>query len=485
MDSDEERKFEQILRDDDEDDCAESYSVVDVDDDYGDGGGGETEIDTDGGDEVIQRAAFFVERYLRSSSAGGAARPSSGAGRRLKGGGRGRSGARPGGRRKKRRIRAESSPFATNEDGGDTEPLTGEVQGGGSSGGGHDRVGPIVLAFGACAVALILAAREFWRNDWRGDRGGSAPLRDYDDYDDDMYYSGSRRPKIHTFFERIDQETGMSDEANEALLSAWKSAWSDAGWDPIVLTMEDVRRHPDYDEMIDILESGGKGFLFGPYDEMCFLRWIAMGAPPEYEEGNEEDLWMSEYDLGDGGGWMSDYDVFPLAPVAEEGWPDSLPNGGRLTVHEAHWGTRKSVVPSLVSGTAEEWTRMAWRLIKNYEAHEHEEFWSDMFALDDIGSSYFYHIVSEGGKSQSKDDEEEEIIAPFEIQDSVLEASDVLKGDRWKDRVDCKKTRRKRAVHFSHESFYKDSVLRPGEGLSDRGPIALHWLEWWRERCHT
>eukprot|EP00439_Symbiodinium_sp_Y106_P025954 s603_g3.t1 len=68
------------------------------------------------------------------------------------------------------------------------------------------------------------------------------------------------------------------------------------------------------------------------YDYHCYMRYLAMAEA--------------------GGGWMSDYDVIPT-------WfpPDTdLPNDGRFTSYQNH-------VPALLSGTQEEWYRMADTLL--------------------------------------------------------------------------------------------------------------------------
>lgn len=86
---------------------------------------------------------------------------------------------------------------------------------------------------------------------------------------------------------------------------------------------------------------------------------------------------------------MSDYDTIPVHINPEVyGNPASLPHGGKWTTYEKH-------VPSLLSGSAEEWERVALALVKEgLEAQEngnegiyeegpsrHLTLFSDMFAL--------------------------------------------------------------------------------------------------------
>uniref|UniRef100_A0A7S2EKI7 Uncharacterized protein n=1 Tax=Ditylum brightwellii TaxID=49249 RepID=A0A7S2EKI7_9STRA len=248
------------------------------------------------------------------------------------------------------------------------------------------------------------------------------------------------RPFMFTFFEKVEKHTGMSDLGNEMLLEAWVDAWSGAGWNPVILSTEDARKHPDYDELMQVLED----FKFDDYNKMCFIRWIAMAAV--------------------GGGWMCDYDVFPLNPFDAEGF--DLPNYGRLTVHQGI--VQRSATPSLVSGSGEEFTRMAYLLIQNYIEHLDADLWTDMFALQDLGKQTIY---DEGGNPRHY----------FEIMISVIDVEKVLQGEE--SRVEaCKETWNKRAIHFSHHGL-RSGVLLPGETVDQRAEIAIRWTEWWKENC--
>jgi hypothetical protein len=77
-----------------------------------------------------------------------------------------------------------------------------------------------------------------------------------------------------------------------------------------------------------------------------------------------------------GGGFMADYDTFPLAWVSE-----TLPHDGRMTIYEP---TGSGGVPSLLSANQNEWFRFAWALVENAVQHKLESHWSDMKALQDI-----------------------------------------------------------------------------------------------------
>ena len=111
------------------------------------------------------------------------------------------------------------------------------------------------------------------------------------------------RPVMHAFFHPVD---GMA-EAEEKVLELWKEEWENAGFDTVVLTLVDAKKHPDFTEVEEIMIPslhGSRG-----YNALRFYRWFAMAAS--------------------GGGWMSDYDIFPTNFPLNAG--TELPNGGKFT----------------------------------------------------------------------------------------------------------------------------------------------------------
>lgn len=93
---------------------------------------------------------------------------------------------------------------------------------------------------------------------------------------------------IYTYFEEV---TGINSDDSRKLIELWKTEWSKAGYRPIVLGRGDAEKHPQYKKLLKVFESfpsiNPKG-----YDLACWLRWLAVSAA--------------------GGGWMSDYDCYPL-----------------------------------------------------------------------------------------------------------------------------------------------------------------------------
>ena len=75
------------------------------------------------------------------------------------------------------------------------------------------------------------------------------------------------------------------------LIKLWKKSWSDHGWNPVVLSLDDAKQHPLYNE-IDLQNYSSNLYRDasnGPqYLELCYSRWFAYGCTD--------------------GGW-SDYDV--------------------------------------------------------------------------------------------------------------------------------------------------------------------------------
>merc|ERR1712071_506152 len=70
------------------------------------------------------------------------------------------------------------------------------------------------------------------------------------------------------------------------------------GWTPKILTVDDARKHPrfeEYNKMLDDVPLDGYSGYRSGYNRLCYLRWLAMAAV--------------------GGGFMSDYDTVPLVPA--------------------------------------------------------------------------------------------------------------------------------------------------------------------------
>jgi hypothetical protein len=158
-----------------------------------------------------------------------------------------------------------------------------------------------------------------------------------------------------------------------------------------------------------------------------------------------------------GGGWLADYHVWPLNYFLQNG--RVLPHDGAITIY---MGTN----PVLVSGTGDEFLRMAQQigqtadkmighqkwLNENYpEQYKKNVPWNDSIALVDLR------------KNVSKD--------MFKSRGDVVERSRVLGKSGV---VDCDASAGKRAVYFRGLSGTNDA---------NRGTVARKFLNQWRAAC--
>eukprot|EP00956_Cyclotella_meneghiniana_P021831 scaffold40373_cov22-Cyclotella_meneghiniana.AAC.1 len=72
----------------------------------------------------------------------------------------------------------------------------------------------------------------------------------------DQYYNlhaisvPMQKPVMSTFFTPVKGGCcGMSEQGHLNLVQAWEDAWQSWGWETLVLTEEDARKHPRFDEM--------------------------------------------------------------------------------------------------------------------------------------------------------------------------------------------------------------------------------------------
>jgi hypothetical protein len=77
--------------------------------------------------------------------------------------------------------------------------------------------------------------------------------------------STNKKPIVHTFYHEYNAAaggTGMTTAADQALLKVWVDEWTEAGWNPKILNMEDARQHPQFDTVNKMLD----GLPFKYYD---------------------------------------------------------------------------------------------------------------------------------------------------------------------------------------------------------------------------
>lgn len=93
--------------------------------------------------------------------------------------------------------------------------------------------------------------------------------------------------KIYTYYQDINFST-----QNE-LIDLWKISWSRHGFDPIVLNLEDAKKHPYFETLNTEMRRIFKeitGKQIAEYGMSCWLRWLA------YATQNEQKFYVSDYD---------------------------------------------------------------------------------------------------------------------------------------------------------------------------------------------
>jgi hypothetical protein len=158
---------------------------------------------------------------------------------------------------------------------------------------------------------------------------------------------------MYTYFERIPEErrfTDMGDADGDELLDFWKSAWSSAGWEPRVLGRTEAELHPSYQEVEQQLQD----LRLDDFYQITFRRYLAMAAV--------------------GGGWMCDWDVFPLRDFRSL----QLPYQGQFAIY----GT---VAASLAVADAAHWLSTLKTMLEDAKHHRNPShgynLWSDTLAM--------------------------------------------------------------------------------------------------------
>ena len=98
--------------------------------------------------------------------------------------------------------------------------------------------------------------------------------------------------KIYTYYQKI--ETGHLKPDNQSeLIDLWKISWSRQGYEPIVLNLEDAKKHSYFDtlntEMRRIFKEI-KNKEISEYGMSCWFRWLA------YATQEDEKFYVSDYD---------------------------------------------------------------------------------------------------------------------------------------------------------------------------------------------
>jgi len=148
-----------------------------------------------------------------------------------------------------------------------------------------------------------------------------------------------------------------------------------------------------------------------------------------------------------GGGFMSDFDVFPMNTT-----PDDFKDGTFSIYEEA---PNNGGIPCLMSGSGTEWERMAFNVVQNGVEHAEHDFWSDMYASIDIHQK---HPEAYNLYSRMADDE--------------------LDVEEWNPDL-CKLAEDRFAVHFSHNAMHKLGHV----DINTRPQVAKDYLNKWKSVC--
>ncbi|KAL3777414.1 hypothetical protein ACHAWO_004769 [Cyclotella atomus] len=175
------------------------------------------------------------------------------------------------------------------------------------------------------------------------------------------------KPIMSTFFEPVAGGCcGMTEEGHQNLVTAWRRAWELYGWDTRILTENDAKKHPRFEELSQkLVESDVNG-----YNQRCFWRWLAMSL-----------------DNNPNGGWMSDYDFFPLRLTSAIGKELGAAKGFKS------WSVH---VPTLIHADQASWNKITNMMVDTIDKDLDVDYMSDMYMLEYL---YNHHSEEELGIS--------------------------------------------------------------------------------------
>jgi hypothetical protein len=93
--------------------------------------------------------------------------------------------------------------------------------------------------------------------------------------------------KIYTYYQNINHDK------QPELIDLWKISWSNHGYEPIVLNLQDAKRHPYFDTLNTEMRKISKEITnkeISDYGMSCWFRWLA------YATQADEKFYVSDYD---------------------------------------------------------------------------------------------------------------------------------------------------------------------------------------------
>jgi len=199
-----------------------------------------------------------------------------------------------------------------------------------------------------------------------------------------------------------------------------------------------------------------------------------------------------------GGGFMADYDVFPVSHAPKitkqqnTNMNDFLPYEGDFSVYcKIHTTNNKYNdvgMPCLMSGRGDEWNRMTEDILQiittelqkrqndNNNNYDDGVMWSDTVALYRLRGKYLLHDTvlladqvlirpSSNSNNIQKENAKGELLLPY-----------------W-NKEHCNITSFKHAVHFSYDTIRKAPYLPSETTLQDRPTIIRRFINSWKDTC--
>ena len=81
------------------------------------------------------------------------------------------------------------------------------------------------------------------------------------------------KPRVHTYFRPCVDPEALAEQ--KRILAIWQKNWSDHGWEPVILTEEHAKKHPNFLKLEIAFEAMPTASV-KEYEMACWLRWIAM-----------------------------------------------------------------------------------------------------------------------------------------------------------------------------------------------------------------
>lgn len=172
--------------------------------------------------------------------------------------------------------------------------------------------------------------------------------------------------KLYTYYSNV---PGISPFDSTKLINLFIERWREVGFDPFVLTEWHARKHPLYEQFNAVVSKFPSVNSF-EYERACWIRWLALSAM--------------------GGGYMADYDVFPVRVNKIEEIGDTYMNLPHhttedLTSVQIYQGA--CCCPSMVYASVNGINKLCQLFMTGKYGRKDQggrEHWSDMYAIEQL-----------------------------------------------------------------------------------------------------